>query len=123
VTHEWGDSRHAELPDDLQRWGWSLQQMKLGPRKHPGGWAQVIFWRQHGLAAGDDRIESDDPSLRVKVRRETLEDALDDAMKEMRTASVGLVPGERYTELFAQRRGSASNIIWTTSSESSPDPD
>jgi hypothetical protein len=83
----------------------------------------VILWRQHGLDVGDDRIEPEAPSLRVKVRRATLDEALDDAVREMRAASAGLVPGEHYDELLAQRRGSASNIIWTTSSEPPPDPE
>lgn len=72
--------------------------MKSGPRKHPGGWWQFIFWRYHGLAGGDDVLEPDDPSLRVKVRRATLEEALGAAIQEMQVISARLVPSDDYDE-------------------------
>ncbi len=92
------ESQDYQLPPDLQRWGWTMQQMKSGPRKHPGGWWQFIFWRCHGLAAGDDGLEPGDPSLRVKVRRATLEEALGVAIQEMQTISARLAPGDDYDE-------------------------
>jgi len=108
-------SRSYQLPPELQRWGWSMQQMKSGPRKHPGGWWQFIFWRSHGLARGDEELESGDPSLRVKVRRATLEEALAAAIEEMRGVSERLVTNEDYIVRYVEFRRWNSPYLWTVS--------
>lgn len=90
------EGRELPGPPDLQRWVWTMQQMKSGPRKHPGGWHQVIFWRLHGLAKEDDELDLQDESLRVKVRRSTLDEALAEAIRQMRDRSASLEPSEEY---------------------------
>jgi hypothetical protein len=99
------------LPDDLYRWGWAMQQMKSGPRKHPGGWWQFIFWRLHGLAEGDAELDLEDSALRVKIRRATLEEALITAIDEMRRASATLTPSSNYEALADRRFGP---WLWTS---------
>jgi hypothetical protein len=89
-----------KLPPDLEAWGWRMQQAQAGPRKHPGGWFQFIFWRRHGLAKGDEALDPQDPSLRVKVRRSTQEEAFADAIREMRQRSAGLERSETYQALL-----------------------
>lgn len=84
------------LPPDLQRWAWVMNQYKSGPRKHPGQWHQFIFTRLHGLAAGDDALDPTDPSLRIKVRCDTLDNAWNDAIDQMRLASAALEPHPYY---------------------------
>jgi hypothetical protein len=106
-------SRSYQLPSDLQRWGWMMQQMKSGPRKHPGGWWQFIFWRWKGLAEGDDALAHDDLSLRVKVRQATIEETLAGAIDEMRAASAKLVRSDEYDIRFAEFSRSASPYLWT----------
>jgi hypothetical protein len=81
------------LPPELQLWGWTLSQVTIGAGKDPGGW-QFVFQRRHGLAQGDIDLAADDPSLSVKVRRATVEDALDAAIQRMREASSRLAPIE-----------------------------
>ncbi len=106
------ESQDYQLPPELQRWGWTMQQMKSGPRKHPGGWWQFIFWRLHGLAAGDADLDPGDPSLRVKVRRATLEEALDAAIEEMRTVSSLLAPGDDYDERIDEFSRHNPGYLW-----------
>jgi hypothetical protein len=88
------------VPPDLEPWRWRLQQVKSGPRRHPGGWWQVIYWRWKGLAAGDDALEHGDPVLRVKVRRPTHDDAIAAAIAEMHDRSRMLV---RHPDYAARR--------------------
>jgi hypothetical protein len=89
------------LPPELQRWGWTLSQMTIGSGRDPGGW-QFVFQRAHGLANGDDDLDPDDPSLRVEVRRTTVEDALDSAIEAMREASSRLAPNDQYDARYAE---------------------
>ncbi len=107
-------TNHLELPTDLARWGWAMSQMKLGPRKHPGGWCQFIFHRHRGLAGGDEYLEPDDPMLRVKIRRSTCEEALFETLSEMHRISATLTPGDDYAERFAGFGVSYTPVIWTT---------
>jgi hypothetical protein len=88
------------VPPDLESWRWRLQQVKSGPRRHPGGWWQIVYWRWKGLAVGDDALEHGDPVLRVRVRRPTHDDAFAAAIAEMRDRSRTLV---RHLDYDARR--------------------
>jgi hypothetical protein len=92
-----------------------MQQMKSGPRKHPGGWWQFIFNRWQGLAAGDDDLPLEHLSLRVKVRRATLEDALTVSIEAMLDVSANLVPSDEYITRLAEFRRWNPPYIWTSS--------
>ncbi len=107
---------HLELPPELARWCWSMSQMKSGPRKHPGGWFQFIFVRFPGLATGDEHLESNDPSLQVKVRGLTWEEALIEAFREMHRISTTLTPSDDYEERFTEFSRRYTPVIWTTGS-------
>jgi hypothetical protein len=98
------------IPPDLERWGWGMSQFKSGPRKHPGGWFQFIFIRLHGLAAGDDDFAFDDPSMRVKVRRGTVDEAWAAAVQAMREASARLTPSPDYEARLAAHRARLADL-------------
>lgn len=93
-----------KLPPDLEAWGWRMQQVKAGSRKHPGGWWQFIFWRIHGLAKGDEPLDLQRDSLRVKVRRPTQAETLAEATREMRMRSAPLEKSADYRRLMDQER-------------------
>ncbi|MCC6944167.1 MAG: hypothetical protein IT335_06285 [Thermomicrobiales bacterium] len=81
-----------------------MSQYKSGPRKHPGGWHQFIYRRLHGLAAGDDLLSPNDPSLLVRVRRPTVEEAWTEVMHLMREASASLTPSAEHEHILAVHR-------------------
>lgn len=93
-----------------------MQQVKSGPRSHPGeppdGWWQFIFFREAGLAEGDDQLDPQDESLRVKVRRPRREEAFEDAVREMRERSATLVPNKDYDRIMRERKA-RHNTLWS----------
>jgi len=92
------------LPPELQRWAWHLDTMTIGAAKQPAyGWT-FAFSRLPGLAAGDDDLDPDDPSLTVTVHGASPEIALDKATAEMRRISAGLEPVADYEERLAAGR-------------------
>lgn len=107
---------HLELPPELARWCWSMSQMKSGPRKHPEGWYQVIFHRRRGLAAGGDILDADEPSMRVRVRRLTWEEALIEAFREMHRITTTPTPSDDYEERVTEFSRRYTPVIWTTGS-------
>jgi hypothetical protein len=92
------------LPPDLDAWGWRMQQAKAGPRNRPPEWFQFIFWRRHGLAKGEEALDPQDPSLRVKVRRSTQQEAFAEAIREMRQRTAGLQKSDDYQRLMETER-------------------
>jgi hypothetical protein len=92
------------LPPDLQRWGWVMSGLKSGPRRNPGGWFQFDFGRLHGIAKGDDKLDPNHPSLRVRVRCPTLEEAFSEAIRQMRDRSAALEKSEHYECLIEENR-------------------
>lgn len=104
------------LPPDLQRWWWQKTQEKPGPRSHPGqppnGWWQFIFVREAGLAEGDDQLDLQDESLRVKVRRPDRDEAFEEAVRQMRERSASLVPNANYDRVMGERRA-RHNTLWS----------
>jgi hypothetical protein len=114
-----GYQQSPQLPPDLQRWAWVMNQMKSGPRRNPGGWWQFIFVRLHGLAEGDDQLNYDDASLRVKVRRPSLDEALAAAVEQMRERSASLEPGKDYDRLMKEHMDRLEEL-WRIALEHTP---